>query len=352
MKKIFLLITITIIISSFIYAAGPAKVDLGTSDNFAILAKTGVSTTGTTAIIGDIGVSPAAATYITGFSNLTMDVTNRFSTADQVVGKIYASNYSPPTPVYLTTAIGDMETAYTDAAGRTNPDATELHNGNFTNKTIYAGLYKHSTGVLINAGGAVTLAGTAEDVWIFQIAGNLVANSGAQVTLTGGALAENVFWQVSGQTTIETTADFKGNILCYTLIEIKTGATVNGRLLAQEAVTLDANNIIQPYDASVPIANDESEVPNPSNTKFRNFGPSPSTESTTTKLRVDKGETASITIYNLLGQVVAKEEFSAGEHNYTFSGRDTNGKKVANGIYFVNMVSPTLSKSFKIIKMK
>lgn len=100
------------------------------------------------------------------------------------------------------------------------------------------------------------------------------------------------------------------------------------------------------------VENDDPEIPSLSYTEFRNFGPSPFTESTTTKLRVDKGETASITIYNLLGQIVTKEEFSAGEHNYTFSGRDSNGKKVANGVYFVNMVSPTVSKSFKIIKMK
>jgi hypothetical protein len=41
-----------------------------------------------------------------------------FATSAQVTGKVYAPGYALPTPANLTTAIGDMETAYTDAAGR------------------------------------------------------------------------------------------------------------------------------------------------------------------------------------------------------------------------------------------
>jgi hypothetical protein len=44
-------------------------VDLGTADNYAILAQTGITTTGTTAITGNIAVSPiTTATSMTGFS--------------------------------------------------------------------------------------------------------------------------------------------------------------------------------------------------------------------------------------------------------------------------------------------
>ena len=103
-------------------------VNLGTAANFAILAKTGVSTTGVTAITGNIGISPAAASFITGFG-LIADATNVFSTSSLVTGKIYASDYAPPTPANMTTSIGDMQTAYTDAAGRTLPDSTELGAG-------------------------------------------------------------------------------------------------------------------------------------------------------------------------------------------------------------------------------
>jgi len=224
-------------------AAGPSPVELGTSGDYVALAKSGISTTGTTAITGDLGVSPAAATYITGFS-LSMDASNVFSTSSYVTGSVYAADYAVPTPANLTTAIGDMETAYTDAAGRTLPDGTELYSGDLSGRTISAGLYKWGTGVLIN--GSVTLTGGAKDVWIFQIAQDLSVGNGAMVTLSGGALAKNVFWQVAGQTTLGVTSDFKGIILCKTLIEANTGAVINGRLLAQTAVTLDANAVTEP----------------------------------------------------------------------------------------------------------
>ncbi|HWR12508.1 MAG TPA: ice-binding family protein [Rectinemataceae bacterium] len=224
-------------------ASGPSPVNLGTAGNFVILAKTGVSTTGTTAVTGDIGVSPAAASYITGF-DLIMDASNVFSTSSYVTGNIYAADYTPPTPSNMTTAIGDMEIAYTDAAGRTLPDATELHAGDLSGQTIVPGLYVWGTGVLIN--NSVTLNGGANDVWIFQIAQDLTVGNGAIVTLSGGAQPKNIFWQVAGQTTLGTTSDFKGIVLCKTLVEVNTGAMVNGRLLAQTAVTLDANAVTEP----------------------------------------------------------------------------------------------------------
>jgi hypothetical protein len=192
-----------------------------------------------------MGVSPAAATYITGFG-LIMDVSNTFATSSLVTGgKVYASDYYPPTPANLTTAISDLETAFTDAAGRTNPTATELGAGNITSLTLVPGLYKWSSGVLINSPG-VTLTGGANDVWIFQIAQDLDITSGAFVTLSGGAQAKNIFWQVSGQATLGTAADFKGIILSKTLISLNTGTIMNGRALAQTAVTLNATALTEP----------------------------------------------------------------------------------------------------------
>jgi hypothetical protein len=232
---------ITVTVSS---ALGPAAVNLGTAGNYVILAKTGVSTTGATSVTGDIGLSPAAASYITGFS-LIADATNVFATSSEVTGNIYAANYAVPTPSNLTTAIGDVEIAFTDAAGRTLPDHTELGAGDISGMTLAPGLYKWSSGVLITGVG-VTLTGGPNDVWIFQIAQNLTVNNGAMITLAGGALARNIFWQVSGQATLGTTANFKGIILSQTLISLNTGAVLNGRALSQTAVTLDANAVTQP----------------------------------------------------------------------------------------------------------
>lgn len=222
-------------------ASGPAAVNLGTAGNYVILAKSGVSTTGTTAILGDVALSPAAASFITGFA-LTTPTT--FSTSSLVTGHIFAANYAVPTPANLTAAVLDMQTAYTNAAGRTLPDFVNLGAGNVQGLNLVPGLYKWGTGVSIPT--AVTLTGGATDVWIFQVSGNLTVGNGAIVTLAGGAQASNIFWQVTGATTIGTTAQMKGVILSKTLISMNTGSSITGRTLAQTAVTLNASTVTHP----------------------------------------------------------------------------------------------------------
>ena len=231
-------------------AAGPAAVNLGTAGYFAILAKSGISTTGTTHVTGDIGVSPITATGMTGFG-LTMDSSNTFATSSLVNGKAYAADYTPPTPATMTTAVSDMETAYTAAAGVTAPaPVVELGAGNIGGMTLAPGVYKWSTGVTIPTD--VTLAGGSDDVWIFQIAQTLDLSNGIHVNLSGGAQASNIFWQVAGQTTLGTTSVFNGNILDLKAIVLNTGATLNGRALAQTAVTLDAATVSTPVPAPIP----------------------------------------------------------------------------------------------------
>ena len=223
-------------------SASTLAVNLGTAANYVVLAKTGISDVPTSAITGNIAVSPAAATYITGFA-LTADSTNVFSTAPQVTGKVYAADYAAPTPAVLTAAIGDMQLAFADAAGRA-PKVTELGTGNIGGMTLTPGVYKWSTALLIPA--SITLAGGATDVWVFQIAQNLMVSSATNVVLTGGAVSQNVFWQVAGLADLGTTAQFEGVILSQTSIVLEAGASINGRLLAQTAVTLSGNTVVQP----------------------------------------------------------------------------------------------------------
>lgn len=222
---------------------GPSSVSLGAAGDFVILAKTAITTTGTTAITGDIGISPAAREYITGFSE-TLDLGGTFATSDFVTGKIYAADMTEPTPANLIAAIGAMDTAYTTAAGLMNPDETELGAGELGGLTLEPGLYKWGTGVSINTD--VTLWGSDTAVWIFQIAEDLAVANGVQVTLAGGALAENILWQVGSSATLGTTAKFAGTLMTSTDIAVNTGASVNGRLLAKTAVTLQANAVTQP----------------------------------------------------------------------------------------------------------
>lgn len=219
-----------------------APVGLGAAAGYAILAKTGTSTVPGSAVTGNIGVSPAAATYITGFS-LIADSTNVFSTSTQVVGRVYAADYEVPTPANLTSAIGDMEAAFSDAASRP-ADYTELAGGNIGGLTLEPGVYKWGTGVLVPAD--VTLQGSATDVWIFEIAQDLTMANGTRVSLAGGARPENIFWQVAGFVSVGTTAHLEGVVLVQTAATVATGASVSGQLLAQTEVTLDAATVIRP----------------------------------------------------------------------------------------------------------
>jgi hypothetical protein len=239
-SKILILLAITALAGFSLQAK--ADIILGKAGNFAILSESGISTTTGSSVVGDMGVSPIAATAITGFG-LVMDPTNAFSTSPIVTGKIYAADYAPPTQAYLTSAISDMQTAFTDAAGRA-AGVNELGAGNIGGMTIAPNVYKWSTGVAISTD--VTLLGGANDVWIFQIAGTLGISSGTEVILSGGAQASNIFWQVAGQTTLGTTSQFSGIILGGTAIVMETGATLDGRALAQTAVTLDSVSVTAP----------------------------------------------------------------------------------------------------------
>ncbi|MDB5266398.1 MAG: hypothetical protein JWN89_213 [Parcubacteria group bacterium] len=266
-------------------ANGPGAINLGAAGNFVILTKTGVSTTGSTSVNGDIGVSPVAASYITGFA-LTLPSASAFSTSALVTGNVYASDYAVPTPSNLTTAVNDMETAYNDGAGRSDTTATELGAGNIGGLTIPPGLYKWGTGVTIPSD--VTLSGSANDVWIFQIAQGLNVGPGVSIQLSGGAQAANVFWIVAGQTTIETTAVFNGNILDKTAIVLKTGARLNGRALAQTAVTLDSNTITK-------VGSNGSPTPTPTPAPVPTPTPSPTPSSSSSG---SSGQSLNVTASN------------------------------------------------------
>jgi hypothetical protein len=221
--------------------AGPEPVNLGTAGNYVILAKTAISTVPTSEITGDVGISPAATSFITGFS--LVDATG-YATSAQVTGFVYGSDMAPPTPANMTTAVADMQTAYTDAAGRVTPDFTDLATGAIGGQTLVPGLYKWGSSV--TAASDVTISGAANDVWIFQMTGDLTIAGAVEFILSGGAQAKNIFWQVAGEASIGANAHFEGVILSQTAITLTTGASMNGRALAQSQVALDQNSVTEP----------------------------------------------------------------------------------------------------------
>jgi hypothetical protein len=223
--------------SSALPVADPtARVDLGGAGHFVVLSKTGITDVPESVVTGNVGTSP-----ITGAADLL--------SCAEVTGKIYSVDAAGPAPCSikapskLTNAIGDMQTAYKDAAGR-SATITELGAGNIGGLTLAPGVYSWSTDVTVPTD--VSLKGGSHAVWIFQISKNLIVSNGEAVVLRGHAQAQNVFWQVAGKVVLGTTSHVEGIVLSKTLIAMKTGASINGRLLAQTAVTLQKNSVTAP----------------------------------------------------------------------------------------------------------
>jgi hypothetical protein len=214
-------------------------VNLGLAGEFVILTKSGITNVRQSDIKGDVGTSP-----ITGAALLL--------TCEEVTGAIYTVNAAGPAckitaPSRLSTAVGDMQTAYTDIAGRATSAAnTNLGAGNISGITLLPGVYNWTSAVLLNNVLTLDAGGNENAVFIFQIAGTFDMGSGAQILLQNGAQAKNIFWQTAGAVTLGTTSSFQGSLLGQTSIAVQTGASVNGRLLAQTAVTLQMNSVKMP----------------------------------------------------------------------------------------------------------
>lgn len=226
-------------------------VNLGTAANYVILAKTGVSTVPNSVVTGNIGLSPAAGSFLTGWSETANGAPVTYSTSAQVTGKLYAANYTGgTTSVDLTTAVGDMQTAYTNANGMAPAGGGLITAcpgvGILDGLTITPGVYTCT--VDLSIGTNVTLSGAG--VYVIRTTKGITQATDTQVILTNGAVAQNVFWvpalTVSITGTAGHTTKMAGVILAKTDIVVGTNVTVNGRLLAQTDVTLDQATITQP----------------------------------------------------------------------------------------------------------
>jgi hypothetical protein len=233
-----------------------SSVDLGTADDYVILAKTGITTVQDSVITGDIAVSPIFDLAMTGFDfTRCIDGDEIFSTSEQLVGagdKAFAADYGGATETALITAVSDMETAYTDAAGRPNSNGARINLGDgILNGASFGGqatpltpgVYTFSTGVSITNN--IYFSGSATDIFIIQMAGNLDQAANKRVILENGAVAENIFWQIAGNVAVGAGAHFEGVLLVKTDVTFFTGSSLNGRILAQTACNLQKATITQ-----------------------------------------------------------------------------------------------------------
>ena len=313
-------------------AVSPEPVNLRTAGNFAVLAGatvTNVVSVGTI-VTGDIGSGPGTA--VTGFP------------PGLVNGTIHAGNTTSGT------AELDLTTAYNDAAGRVTPSPVTVA-GNIGGQTLPPGLYKSTSSLEISSGDlTLDAGGDANAVWIFQIASTLTTTSGRLIVLSGGAKAENVFWQVGSSATVGTNSVFNGTIMADQSITLVTGAKLNGRALTRiGAVTLDSN-----------VANKTSTITTAvkNGSKSEEFSlsqnyPNPFNPTTTIQYNIVKAGKVSLKVYNLVGQEVAllvNGYQEAGHHSVTLN--KNNGISLSNGVYFYRLEADSFISTKKFILMK
>jgi hypothetical protein len=208
--------------------SGPAPVFLGSAGTFAALSYAGVTNTGNSVVTGDLGTYPTASC-----TGLPTPCTG--NGPGQVNGTIYDAD------VVAQHAQASLLIAYNDAAGRTTAPTTVA--GDLGGKTLTPGLYKSTSTLAIT--GTLTLHGSG--VYIFQIASALNVATGGTIVLSGGATADNVFWQVGSSASLGTTANFAGTIMALASVTLGSGARLNGRALALNGdVTLIDNSITVP----------------------------------------------------------------------------------------------------------
>ncbi|HUY55383.1 MAG TPA: ice-binding family protein [Candidatus Nanopelagicaceae bacterium] len=220
-------------------ASAQPTVNLGNATPFAVLAGTTVTNTGASVVSGDLGVDPGSA--VTGFPPGQL-VNGTQQTADSVA----------------LSAQSALTTAYLDAAGRTPFTVVSADLGG---QTLDPGVYKDTSGLALTGTLTLDAQNNPNAVFIFQATSTLITASNSTVILTGGAQACNVFWQVGSSATLGTGTSFAGNVLALTAISVETGASVRGRVLAQNGgVSLDDNSI------TVPTCNTTLATPTPTPT--------------------------------------------------------------------------------------
>ena len=209
-------------------------VDLGIADSFAIIAYTSITSAPTSNITGKVGLKPGTRSLI------------NLNPATEVVGgldEIYAGDDIGDPSDYMNMAREDLIGAYRDIVSRpADADKVEAYGGNPSGKILPPGIYKWSNGAAINSD--ITLEGSATDIFIFQITGDLSIAPKVRIVLSGGARAKNIYWQVSGKVTLESTTVVQGTIMSQLTFEMKSLAQLNGRALVKNGKLLLSQNVI------------------------------------------------------------------------------------------------------------
>lgn len=230
MNKILLLATSVALMcfAGLTHAQAPV---LGESSSFALFSTDGaVSNTGLSHLTGNIGTNNGSSTNFGNVDGVMHD-------GDGTTAAAAAA---------LTIAYNQLNAAIPNYF-----PAPLLGNG----QVLVAGTYSiGQSGTLDNT---LTLDGQGNEnaVFIFQIQGSFSSSAGAQVLLTNGARACNVFWKIEGLVELATNTEMKGTIVANNAaIIMNSGASLEGRALSTTgAVTVAGVTVTTPLGCGTPI---------------------------------------------------------------------------------------------------
>lgn len=118
-----------------------------------------------------------------------------------------------------------------------------------------------------------------------------------------------------------------------------------------EMINFDGTNSFSNYV----VVNTHDNTPIiPITTVLRKAYPNPFNEHTSTNIAMDvkTGETATLIIYNVLGQTVKTYVRQAGSYKITWNGRNEKGAVCGSGIYFYKLNSPSINTTKKMVIVK
>lgn len=209
--------------------------DLAQAKSFSMMAYISISSAPGSTITGKVGLKPGVRSLIV------------LNPQGEVFGggrDIYAGDDTGERQTYITTARQDLIAAYRDAAGRIpDQDKIEIYAGDLGGKVLTAGIYHWSNGVKIPSD--ITLEGDESSVWIFQIKGNFEMAPNVRINLSAGALAKNIYWQISGRVILEENSYSVGNFMNQLTFTAKSNAQVLGRILCKNGKIILSQNVIK-----------------------------------------------------------------------------------------------------------
>ena len=209
------------------YVLNDQSAALGSCSVFAIHSATSVtfSDVENYVDIGSVGVSPGIS-----------------ATGDYII------NYGTTQTGIRTTAVSSCATASSIAlnVGITTKCQTRLASS-ILPSSIKAGVYCSDVGPLtIPAWTTILLDGDNKpsSLWYFQSASTIITGVHATVVLKNGGLASNVYWFAETDITFGSSTAMVGNVYAAGMIQFGSYSRLEGRALAQDAVSFDGKNYV------------------------------------------------------------------------------------------------------------